>query len=257
LPTAALVADVSIYKELDGVPPSNKRPLISRNEKERMMLSPKHKRYADRIRELIEEGQGVAGLERPSSVGPFIQDKVPLYAWLVKVNNILETVFGPQSPHMHHFQELAKDRGRIAHSYKVNSIVGVLTGALDDLEKGYLLGQEFLVAGEVFDSILEQAKYLNQNGHKDPAAVLARVVLEDALKRIVRGEGLDDNQSASRLNDELRGINKYPKPQWRLIQAWLDIGNAAAHGKFNEYNEGDVKGLIEDIEQFLAVEFRR
>ena len=92
---------------------------------------------------------------------------------------------------------------------------------------------------------------------KDPAAVLARVVLEDALKRIARGEGLDDNQSASRLNDELRRIGKYRQPQWRLIQAWLDIGNAAAHGNFNEYNEEDVEGLIEDIERFLATEFRR
>ena len=224
------------------------------------MLSPKYKRYADRIRELIEEGQAVAKLERPSGVrgvGSYIQDKVPLQAWLVKVNNILETVFGPQSPHMHHFQELAKDIRRVSHSYDVNSIVGVLTGALDDLEKGYLLGQEFLIAGEVFDSVLEQAKHLNQSGYKDPAAVLARVVLEDALKRIARGEGLDDNQNASRLNDELKRIGKYPKPQWRRVQAWLDIGNAAAHGNFNEYNEGDVEGLIENIEQFLAAEFRR
>ena len=222
-----------------------------------MMLSPKHKRYADRIRELIEEGQAVAKLERPSTVGPYIQDRVPLQAWLVKVNNILETVFGPQSPHMHHFQEFTKDMIDVELSYKVHSIVGILTGALDDLEKGYLLGQEFLIAGEIFDSVLEQAKHLNRSGHKDPAAVLARVVLEDALKRIARGEGLDDNQRASQLNDDLRRIGKYPQPQWRLVQAWLDIGNAAAHGNFNEYNEEDVEGLIEDIERFLATEFRR
>jgi len=224
------------------------------------MLSPKHKRYADRIRELIEKGQAVAKLERPSDVvGPFIRDKVPLQAWLVNVNNILETAFGSQSPHMHHFQQFTKDIRRVEHSSEVNSIVGILTGALDDLEKGYLLGQEFLIAGEVFDSVLEQAKHLNRSGHKDPAAVLARVVLEDALKRMARGEGLDvdDNQSASWLNDELKRIEKYPQPQWRLIQAWLDIGNAAAHGKFNEYNEEDVEGLIKDIERFLAAEFRR
>lgn len=220
------------------------------------MLSPKYKRYADRIRELIEEGQAVAKLERPSSVGPYIQDRVQLQAWLVKVNNILETAFGPQSPHMHHFKELTTNRS-IENSSDIYPIVGVLTGALDDLEKGYLLGQEFLIAGEVFDSVLEQAKHLNRSGHKDPAAVLARVVLEDALKRIARGEGLDDNQSASRLNDDLWRIGKYPKPQWRLVQAWLDIGNAAAHGNFNEYNEEDVEGLIENIEQFLAAEFRR
>lgn len=224
------------------------------------MLSPKHKRYADRIRELMEEGQAVAKLERPSGVrgfGPYIRDKAPLQAWLVKVNNILETAFGPNSPQMYHFQQFTTDIADVAYSSEVLSIVGILTGALDDLEKGYLLGQEFLIAGEIFDSVLEQAKHLNRSGHKDPAAVLARVVLEDALKRIARGEGLDDNQRASQLNDDLRRIGKYPQPQWRLVQAWLDIGNAAAHGNFNEYNEEDVEGLIEDIERFLATEFRR
>ena len=131
-----------------------------------MMLSPKHKRYADRIRELVGEGQAVAKLERPSMVGPYIQDRVPLQAWLVKVNNILETVFGSQSPHMHHFKEFTTNIRLVEHSYDVYPIVGILTGALDDLEKGYLLGQEFLIAGEVFDSILEQAKHLNQRGQR-------------------------------------------------------------------------------------------
>ena len=108
----------------------------------------------------------------------------------------------------------------------------------------------------MFDSVLEEAKHLNQSGHKDPAAVLARVVLEDALKRIARSEGVNDNQKASQINDELRKRGRYPQPQWRLIQAWLDIGNAAAHGKFNEYSDEGVQRLVEDIERFLATEFR-
>jgi hypothetical protein len=225
-----------------------------------MMLNPKHKRYADRVQELIEEGQAVAKLERPSSVGPYIQDedKIPLQAWLIKVSNILETVFGPESPHVRHFGEFTKDGMRLVeHSYDILPIVGLLTGALDDLEQGYLAGQEFLIAGEVFDSVLEQAKHLNQNGYKDPAAVLARVVLEDSLKRIARSEGIDDSQKASRLNDELKKAGRYPQPQWRLVQAWLDVGNAAAHGKFDAYDEEDVERLIKDIERFLATEFRK
>ena len=122
------------------------------------MLNPKHKRYADRVQELIEEGQAVAKLERPSSVGPFIQDEntIPLQAWLIKVSNILETVFGPESPHVRHFGEFTKDGIRyVEHSYDILPIVGLLTGALDDLEQGYLAGQEFLIAGEVFDSVID------------------------------------------------------------------------------------------------------
>lgn len=223
------------------------------------MLNPKYQRYATRFGELIQEGENVAKLERPSSIGNFIQDKdnIPLHAWLVNVSNIIETVFGSESPHFRHFKGLTpKGVSHVSHSYDIHPIIGLLTGALDDLENGYLLGQEFIIASEVFDSVLGQAKHLVQNGYKDPAAVLARVVLEDALKRLARAEGIDDTQKTSRVNDELKKIGRYPQPQWRLIQAWLDIGNAAAHGKFSEYNDEDVEKLIEDIERFLAVEFR-
>jgi hypothetical protein len=217
------------------------------------MLNPKHQRYADRIRELIEEGRAVAKLERDSSVGPYIQEKIPLHSWLTKVHNIIEMVFGTHSPHYQQKQQLT--RRKIEYSHEVNQLVGLLEGALNDLENGYLICQEFIIAGEVFDSVVEQAKYLNQSGHKDPAAVLARVVLEDSLKRLAREESLNETLSASRINDELRRVGRYAQPQWRLIQAWLDLGNAAAHGRFAEYSQQDVQKLIEDIERFLAAHF--
>lgn len=224
------------------------------------MLNFKYKRYAERLHELIEEGKAVAKLERPSSFGNYIQgeDKVLLQAWLTKVSNILEAVFGINSPQYRCFREiLPKDGIRfVEHSYDIHPITGVLIGALDDLEKGFLIGQEFLIVGEIFDSILEQARELSKSGYKDPSAVLARVILEDGLKRIARHEGIDDNKKASQINDELKKLGKYPQSQWRFIQAWLDIGNAAAHGKFSEYVEDDVVKMIEGIEQFLVTELK-
>ncbi len=219
------------------------------------MLSPKHRRYADRIKALIEESREIAALGKPSEFGDsYIEDEAGLNAWLVKLKNIIEVTFGQGSPH--HRQMLELTSQAIARVYEVQAIQGLLIGALDDLESGFLVGQEFLIAGEVFDSVLEEARHLNQSGHKDPAAVLARVVLEDALKRIARSEGVNDNQRVSQVNDELRKLGRYPQPQWRLIQAWLDVGNAAAHGRFNEYSDEDVQRLIEDVERFLATEFR-
>jgi hypothetical protein len=105
--------------------------------------------------------------------------------------------------------------------------------ALDDLKNGFLGNQEMLVAAAVFDSVLEQAKYLNSQGYKDPAAVLTRTVLEDALRRIARAEGEDDSTKASAINDVLKKTGRVSQPLWRQIQFWLDVGNAAAHGKFD------------------------
>jgi len=224
------------------------------------MLNPKYQRYANRLQELIEEGMSVARLEKPSSVGPYIQDEdaTHLYAWVVKISNILAVVFGPSSPHVKHFKEIIDNYIRtVSHSYQVQHIVGVLQAALDDLQKGYLLGQEFLVAGEVFDSVLEQARHLKDKGFKDHAAILTRVVLEEALRRLSRELGIDSTLTAARLNDELRKSSRINQPQWRLIQSWLDVGNAAAHGNFANYTENDVARLIEGIEQFLANEFHK
>ena len=124
-------------------------------------MTSKYKRYGDRIRELITEGESVALLEKRSEgSGSYIQGgyKVTLVAWLVPVDNIIHTVFDTNSAHARHFDNLTEKGVRyIAHSYEVLQIVGLLTGALDDLENVYLLGQEFLVAGVIFDSVLEEA----------------------------------------------------------------------------------------------------
>jgi hypothetical protein len=134
------------------------------------MLSPKYQRQASRLRELIEEGQVVARLERPSSSGSTYiqdQDKIQAHGWATKVRNILETVFGPQSAHVRHFEDVLPKGGvrHLENSYDIYPVVGVLTGAVDDLEEGYLIGQEFLIASEIFDSIMEQAKHLMHSGY--------------------------------------------------------------------------------------------
>ena len=228
-----------------------------------MALSPKYQRYADRLQSLIAEGNAVAELERrhgrnTSDTWIGGEDVVRLQAWIGNVNNLLDVLFGPESPQTKHFREIVPHGSfrRVEHAYDVRPIVGVLQGALGDLEHGFLAGQEFIVAGVVFDSVLQQAKYLNSNGYKDPAAVLARVVLADALKRIANAEGIDSSLKASRINEELKKAGRYPQSQWRLIQAWLDVGNAAAHGNFADYDAARISSLIDGIEQFLATELR-
>ena len=216
-------------------------------------MHPKFERVATRLRDLIKEGAQVAALERKTEYTTAISDKIALHSWLVKSDNIIQSIFGENSPHFKHLNEAQKKE--IYQAYQVNKIIGILAGALDDLENGFLVGQENLIAGIVLDSVLEQAKMLCSAGFKDPAAVLGRVVIEDLLQRLCREEGLSDSGKASVLNDSLRDKGRYTKPQWRIIQSWLDIGNAAAHGKFSDYEESNVNQMLSDIERFMAQEF--
>jgi len=216
-------------------------------------MNPKFEKASARLAELIEEGRHCASLERTDHMGStYIEDRLPLGAWLVKVENITKNVFGVESAHYTQLKKLV-DRG-VHDACRVNEISGVLTGAKNDLDGGYLAHQEQLVAGVVFDSVLEQARELLKVGYKDPAAVLGRVVAEETLRRLCRAAGLPDKGKASMLNDSLHSANRYNKPQWRLIQSWLDIGNSAAHGKFTDYDENAVARMIEDIERLIAAE---
>ena len=168
-------------------------------------------------------------------------------------------MFGPQSPQYRDFKAVLPEHGirLVQHSHDIYPIVGILQGALNDLKNGYLLGREFFIASEVFDSMLEQSKhFLDNNDNKDIAAILSRIVLEDALKRLARQEGIDDSFKAAVINDKLKAKKRYNQVRWRSIQTWLDVGNSAAHGKFGEYSKDDVSNAIAGIEQFLASEFQ-
>ncbi len=216
-------------------------------------MNPKYTRVAERLTQLISKGVEVANLELPSVHGRvYIQDNVALHAWLVSVDNIVRTAFGPASAHFIQLSQILD--GKPSRSQEVNRIVGILHGALSDLEGGFLVGQERLVAGVVFDIVLQQAHHLLDAGFKDSAAVLCRVVIEDCLRRLSREEGLSDTGKASALNDATRDCGRYGQPQWRMIQAWLDIGNAAAHGKFSDFDHSSVAAMIEGVERFMAQE---
>ena len=215
------------------------------------MLNPKHQRYADRIRDLINEGYQVAKLDLPHRGGEsFIQDQVRLQSWIVKTLNIIETVFGQNSAQYRRYESRTNGR-HLGRACEVEAVIGVLVGALDDLESGFLTSQEFIIAGDVFDSLLEQAKYLNETKWERPAAVLSRIALEDALRRLARGAGISESLTASAINDKLKEAGRCNQVQWRLLQVCLDVGNKAAHPTDGPTSE-EVEKMIDEIRRFLA-----
>ena len=213
------------------------------------MLNPRYQRYAVRLSQLIKESNL---LLLKISANKLSSSNIQSFE--TKAINIVSLVFGKNSIQFGLIKEIGKNI-RIPKR-RLLRFQGILIACLDDLKNGFLSGQEFIVASEVFDSVLEEAKYLNSRGHKDAAAVLCRVVLEDALKRIAREEGISDNQKASKINEDLWKANRFTKIQWRLQQSWLDTGNDAAHGKFNQYNEQQVNDFANGLTNFLATEFR-
>lgn len=248
------------------------------------MLPPTQQRYANRIKELISQGENFetkpVNQEMPSyspitfvsrsgaprrepekkytTVEHFVNSR-EVTAWLLNVSNIVHQTFGENSLQWKRIAPLCEKH--TVRPVEVNPILGVLEGALSDLEGGYLTGQEFLIAADVFDSALEAAKHLNETGYVDNAAVLGRVVLEDALRRLAMREGvsvINDGgkpKKASLLNTELKGCEAYNQPTWRHIDGWLDTGNMGAHPTDQPLTKDEVLRMLEGIEGFLSTYF--
>jgi hypothetical protein len=97
------------------------------------------------------------------------------------------------------------------------------------------------------------AQHLLDQGYKDPAASLCGAVLEDGLRRIagntkVNITGKDDLNS---LRDKLFQKKVTDRLAHQEITAWSTIRNSADHGKFGEYDNRQVKSMIDGARSFL------
>jgi len=135
-------------------------------------------------------------------------------------------------------------------SWKLPLLGGILESARECFESGLTGKFRHLLHAEMFDSLVAQAKELLQTGHKIPAAVLCRIVIE----RWLRDQGDKaavpnwETAKASSVNDGLRNAGVFSTPKWRQVQSLLDVGNAAAHGSESEFIGADVGRMIDFAE---------
>lgn len=172
--------------------------------------------------------------------------------WKVKVRNLLSIACGADSQH---FQALASGEKHhtMESSYSVLKRLGaIFSASKEDFEGGYLTSIRKIVQAEVFDSELEQALELLNNGYKLASAVIAGVVLETTLRDLCDHHSIAHG-SLNAMNVELAKLGAYSKLQQKRITALADIRNSAAHGKPSDFTDEDVKSMIRDIESFLLV----
>ena len=171
-------------------------------------------------------------------------------AWKVKVRNLLSLACGEKSQHFEQYEKAEKPYS-MESSFSVAQRLGAVFHAVkEDFEGGYLSSIKNLIQAEVFESELEQAQELLDNGYKLSAAVIAGVVLETALRDLCDQENIPHGK-LDKMNAELAKLGKYNKLQQKRITALADIRNNAAHGKPENFTDEDVKLMVRDVEGFL------
>lgn len=204
-----------------------------------------------RADELLAMGKGVLGTAY-STGGQYNVNHVksaPMAGFRAAVLSFLERCFGKDHSHYQEFkQQAAKD-------YRSNAEDGlaILQAVRDEIAGGWLFTVKGLVAAELFADFITMAEHLLDTGYKDPAAVMAGSVLEEHLRQLSLKNSLpveDDRngdlvpRKADRLNAELAKADVYSKLDQKLVTAWLDLRNNAAHGKYETYTSEQVRQMI-------------
>ena len=206
----------------------------------------------DRFSSLVNEGNLIYKKFESSGSGYNAELNSDFIEWQMKSKNILNITCGEESHYLSQFKTNLKAGMADTNKSILNRVIPILRAAEDDLKNGFLITIKQLVQADVFDSELEQAKSLLQNGYKNAAAVIAGTVLETAIKEICLNNGIElDRKKLTHLNDELAKAGIYNKLQQKQITALADIRNNAAHGDYDQFTQEHVERMIEDIEKFL------
>jgi hypothetical protein len=210
-----------------------------------------------RVDQLIEQGKAVLASKR---------EKVPSYPFVDSGKfpgfrsgalSFVERVYGTQHSHYNEFRVSVHSDS----SYCVEAGIGILESIKEEISGNWLFSIKGLITAEIFADFLEMAEYLLAQDYKDPAAVVAGSVLEEHLRQLctrndidveTESEGKLTPKKADRMNADLAKAEVYNKLDQKLVTAWLDLRNKAAHGKYEEYNKEQVQQMLQGITEFLA-----
>ena len=212
-------------------------------------------RVRERLAALIEKGEGVLETQQPGGGlgSPPIVDRQRYMKWRSQAHACLDEVFGPDHNYTKDFQSAVRDR---QYSGCVQDGLGILSGALEDVEQGHLESLQNLVVAEVFSDFLEQAQHLLENGYKNPAASLVGAVLENGLRSLAERNGIPvkEKDNLSALNNKIAAKDIYNRLRQRQVETWIEVRNAADHGRFDDFEDVHVGEIIKGVRDFLATD---
>jgi hypothetical protein len=208
-----------------------------------------------RFEQLADQGQSIP--MRGSDDFHRYADTQPFYTWASSALNLIQGVFGKDSPH---YERLHNEITRIRNNYvdadHLSACRGIFLGAKSDIDGGYLFNLQISFSGEIFSDFVSSAKAALDEGKHTVATVLACAALEDALKRYATSKGLIiDNKTMDEVVNALKSQGLVSGSQKSLLVAMPKIRNYAMHGDWEKLTPQDAGSVIGFVEQFLLTHF--
>jgi len=139
---------------------------------------------------------------------------------------------------------------------KVSQQIAILGSAESRLD--YLLADiKGILEASLFDDELSAARELLKAKHLRSAGIIAGVVLERHLQRVLLNHkvGFHRKATLASLNDALKDEGVYDVPQWRRIQSLADVRNLCGHSAHREPSASEVGDLIDGVDRIIKSVF--
>lgn len=231
------------------------------------MPLPKELDHIIRIRfaELITEAEVLLADINEYDANHYLQYR----EWVEKITGLLHLLFGDstQGEKYQKIMEWDPVLGQVVdkpHHYMstlaVQTKAASLKGINDNYVNGFYDGLEQQIVANMSADYMEQAEDLLRGKYHIPAAVLCGAVLENRLRGYCENhdpplpttKSNGDSKTLGALIDELDKVKAFDKQTRKLLKAWADIRNLAAHGKFDEFTREQVELMFHGVNGFLA-----
>lgn len=198
---------------------------------------------------LIEEGHNITAKE-PGDPDPQWADDAGFFGWKASSLNALDSLSIDNNLYLKIFIEEVSN----SEIYRVNRGISILESLLNDIKKGYLLDIENTIISNTYTGLLETSLSYLEDGHKEPAGVLAGVALEDTIRRMGSKYLKDykDFLKFGSINSKLSKVLPYNDAKRNEIDSWYKIRDLANHAKWDEFDEGQVRGMVECTNKLIA-----
>ena len=185
---------------------------------------------------------------------------------ITKSISTIERITGNKSEYYKSIQIAFNEKNKYRYSHNgliLIHIIGITQALKSDLENDYLKSLSEIIHSNLFSDYIDMSSHLLEEGYKDPAAVLTGSTLENHLRNLClkhdidieyeNGKGKIVPKKADSMNAELAIKDVYNKTFQKQITAWLDLRNNAAHGKYDQYNDTEVRLMISGILNFIQL----
>jgi len=203
----------------------------------------------EKVDEILARIGPLKGTWWSSNMGGGFKDTVEFEAIYTEAISLLASIYGKSNPHyqriIHFYNE--------GHLHALEQTEGLLLGTKSNLESGLLDDLRSRVLIDIKSDFLETAKVLLDEGQKDPAAVLACIVLEDSLKRLAQKSNLKEAEEKE-MNVTAGLLFKagvIEKSTNQSVQNFKNLRNAALHAQWQQVSSESVGFLLAFLPIFI------